>query len=156
MTIVSPAHESGIPDFEYSEITPLVSIGTNQCCADHFKEELLAKGYAADISLEKERLDAPFGASFFLWLPTVDHSPPTLDQLSVGTSTLHHLIEADVRTYVHCKNGHGRAPTLVAAYLIRYQDMSPEDAVATIRNHRPSIHLEESQIAALKNFVAQN
>ena len=53
--------------------------------------------------------------------------------------------------YIHCKNGHGRAPTLVAAYLTT-QGMSVEEAIALIKSKRPEIHLEQSQLQAIKRF----
>ena len=56
--------------------------------------------------------------------------------------------------YVHCKNGHGRAPTLVAAYLTR-KGKPPAEAEAFIKSKRPSIHLEEAQRAALRYFSAK-
>jgi len=41
-------------------------------CQEHFSEKLIKKGIKADISLEKESLDRPFGATYFLWLPVKD------------------------------------------------------------------------------------
>jgi len=58
------------------------------------------------------------------------------------------------KVYVHCQNGHGRAPTLVAAYLIR-QGKTPMEAIEFIKSKRPTIHLEEVQISALETFFNQ-
>ena len=55
------------------------------------------------------------------------------------------------KVYVHCQNGHGRAPTLVAAYFIK-QGKQVEDAVNLIKDKRPAIHLEEVQKQALEEF----
>ena len=63
---------------------------------------------------------------------------------------LKHLVDNDVKTYVHCKRGHGRSPTLVAAYFI-LEDMTAAQSIRTIRNQRP-IHLKRSQITALRDF----
>ncbi|MBI3495536.1 hypothetical protein HY065_02825, partial [Candidatus Berkelbacteria bacterium] len=98
------------PVFEYDEITDGILIGTNQCCQVHFDKELLTKGVTADISLEAERLDAPFGVESFLWLPTKDNFPPSPDQLKLGVRMLTDLVAQKKKVYVHCKNGHGRAP----------------------------------------------
>ncbi|PJE75516.1 hypothetical protein COV04_04400 [Candidatus Uhrbacteria bacterium CG10_big_fil_rev_8_21_14_0_10_48_11] len=133
---------------EYSEITDNIFIGTNQCCQTHFDESLLKRGLTADVSLEKERFDAPFGVSFFLWLPVVDRTAPSMDQLHTGVDFLETMVRLNKKVYVHCRLGHGRAPTLVAAYLIK-QGRSPEEAVDFVHSKRPVIHLETSQTESL-------
>lgn len=115
------------------------------------KKELLQKGITADISLEGERVDAPFGVEFFSWIPVVEHTPPTQDQLRMGVSVLDNLVKMHKKVYVHCEHGHGRAPTLVSAYIIT-QGMSADEALSFIKSKRSSIHLEESQTDALKEF----
>lgn len=145
------AHNSENPPFEYNQITEYIFIGTSACCIDHFKNELLNKGVTADISLQKEHLDAPYGVKTFLWLPTEDHTPPTQQQLFTGVNTISALIVNKEKIYIHCLNGHGRAPTLTAAYLI-YTGMTTEEAIAFIKERRPVIHLEDSQIEALHQF----
>lgn len=137
--------------FEYSKITEYIYIGTNQCCILHFKESLIKKGIMADISLEKEKLDHPFGVDYYLWLPTKDHKAPTFKQLSLGANFIAHLVKNKIKVYVHCKNGHGRSPTLIAAYFI-LKGKNTEDAIKFIKKNRPSIHLNKIQIKALKNF----
>lgn len=140
--------------FEYNEITPLIYIGTNMCCQTHFDAELLELGVKANISLEANKLDTPFGVDFYLWLPTEDLSAPTEDQLELGVTTLDKLIKLKNKIYVHCRFGHGRAPTLVAAYFIS-QGMSVEDAILKIKEKRSSIHISETQKEALKKFKEQ-
>lgn len=140
-----------IPVFEYNYIADGIYIGTNQCCQTHFDEKLKKEGITTDISLEEDRLDAPFGVDFYVWIPTQNHTPSTLDQLEFGVSTLGKLVAMGKQVYVHCKNGHGRAPTLVAAYLVA-KGKSPAEAEAFIKSKRPSIHLEDIQRKALEEF----
>lgn len=137
--------------FEYSKITPYIFIGTNQCCEDHFEKALLRKDIRADISMEEERLDTPLGADYYFWLPTKDHAAPNQKQLAIGTQLLRAFEQQKIKCYTHCKRGHGRSPTLVAAYLIT-KGMSIEQAIAYIKKHRPAIHPNKHQIAALKRF----
>ena len=139
------------PEFEYNQIDDHIWIGTNKCCEIGFDKELSDQGFTADISLEEERLDAAQGAEYFLWLPTKDHMPPTQEKLRVGVDTLKSLIAENVRIYVHCKNGHGRAPSLVTAYYIS-QGMSVEEAIKKIQDKRSVIHLDQSQLDALDEF----
>ena len=53
--------------------------------------------------------------------------------------------------YVHCKNGHGRAPTMVAAYYVS-TGLSVEEAVKRIQEKRKTIHLDDSQVESLVSF----
>jgi len=139
------------PEFEYNQITEQIFIGTNFCCQAHFDNELLGKGITAEISLEGEEVDAPFGVEFFCWIPVTDNHAPTMDQFTLGISALDTLITMRKKVYVHCKHGHGRAPTLVAAYFISKGDMT-EDAVAKIKEKRSVMHLNETQMKALGEF----
>lgn len=140
-----------IPALEYNYITDGIYIGTNQCCQTHFDERLKKEGITADISLEEDRLDAPFGVDFYIWIPVKNHTPPNSDQLEFGVLTLEKLVSMGKKVYVHCKNGHGRAPTLVAAYLIKNGKSSAE-AEAFIKSQRPTMHLEKIQRKALQDF----
>lgn len=143
------------PKLDYNYITDGIFIGTNQCCQMHFSEELLRKGITADISLEEVRLDQPFGVKFYLWLPVKNHAAPTQEQLRVGVAVLEQLTAMKKKVYVHCKNGHGRAPTLVAAYLIK-KGKTPKEAESFIKARRPAIHLESVQRKAIKKFLISN
>lgn len=136
-------------DFNY--IADGIYISTNQRCQTHFDENLIKDGVSADISLEEERIDAPFGVEFYVWIPVKNHMPPAPDQLEFGVSALKKLVSMGKKVYVHCKNGHGRAPTLVAAYLVK-KGKTPEEAEAFVKTKRPSIHLEEIQRNALEVF----
>lgn len=139
------------PVFEYSKITDHIYIGTNQCCQPHFNRSLLRRGIRADISLEKIRLDSPFGVDYYLWLPTEDHKAPNLKQLLVGANFLKQLVDNGVKCYVHCEHGHGRAPILVAAYLI-LEGMDAEEGLALVKKQRPAIHPNKTQRRALLDF----
>ncbi len=138
---------------EYSEITPSLFVGTNACCTAHYKAELIDKGVLHDVSLEGESLDAPFGVETFLWLPTEDHTPPTQDALQLGVNHLQKIFARKGRVYVHCKNGHGRGPTLAAAWFI-FKGKTTKEAIDAVQKKRPEIHIEPAQRKALKKFEA--
>jgi protein-tyrosine phosphatase len=138
-------------DLDFSQITESIFVGTNQCCQSHFLEELLSLGITVDISLEEERVDVPLGVELYLWIPVKDHAPPTADQLKVGVELILSVLSLGKKIYIHCKNGHGRGPTLAAAYLIT-TGKSVDESIALILEKRSVIHLEESQITALHRF----
>jgi hypothetical protein len=138
-----------MPVLEYSQIDDLVFIGTNACCQMHFDQMLLAKGITVDISLEGEMIDKPVGVETYLWLPTPDHQPPTTHNADMGIAAIRLARAQGRKMYIHCKNGHGRGPTLYAAYLID-TGTPMDEAIARIAEKRPSIHLEDSQ----RSFLA--
>ena len=72
----------------------------------------------------------------------------------IGAKAIKTLIDNKIKVYVHCQRGHGRSPTLVAAYFI-LQGMSAEEAIKKIRNKR-NIHLTKTQIKSLKIFDKKN
>lgn len=136
---------------EYNYIIDGIYIGTNQCCQGHFDKKLKQEGIEADISLEEEQVDTPFGVQFYVWIPVKNRTAPTSEQLNFGVATIEKLVGMKKKIYVHCQNGHGRAPTIVAAYLIK-KGKSVDEAIEFIKTKRPSIHLEEAQKDFLKNF----
>jgi len=140
-----------IKTLEYDYISDGIYIGTNQCCQAHFDEKLKKEGIEADISLEEERIDTPFGVAFYVWIPIKNHTSPTQEQLDFGISLLEKLVAMKKKIYVHCQNGHGRAPMLVAAYFIK-QGKSPDEAIAFVKTKRPSMHLENVQTEVLVEF----
>lgn len=144
-------HDHEGPIIEFNQIDNHIWIGTNSCCQMHFDEKLLSIGITADISLEAERIDTPFGVNSYLWLPTKDHEAPLQSQLATGVNHIKALLSLGEKIYVHCKNGHGRSPTLIAAYYIS-TGMTPEDAIAFVQSKREGSHIEESQKIALNQF----
>lgn len=137
---------------EFSKIDNRIYIGTNQCCRYHFNKNLLSKGISADISLEENRVDAPFGVQSYLWLPTIDGTAPSDHQLNLGVKHLTNLVNEKHKVYIHCKNGHGRAPTLVAAYYISLGH-SVADAIKMVLSKRRGAHLNQKQKEALSAFA---
>ena len=136
---------------DYNQIDDHIFIGTNQCCVLHFKDELLKMGIMSDISLEAERIDAAEGVDSYLWLPVIDHTAPSQNQLGQGVTIIAELVKQNQKMYVHCMNGHGRSPTLVAAYYIS-MGLSVDDAIEKIRLQRAEIHINEVQRKALELF----
>lgn len=136
-------------ELDYNYIDDGIYIGTNQCCQSHFEEDLLKKNVEADISLEEDKLDAPFGINFYVWIPVKNHTAPRKDQFEFGISVLEKLVSMGKKVYVHCQNGHGRAPTLVAAYFMKSHGLSVKEAENLIKSKRPNMHLKEVQRQAL-------
>lgn len=137
---------------EINQITDLIYLGTNLCCSasPHIKI-LLDHGIKTDIDLEEERQEQISGVDTYLWLPVKDQQAPTQEQLDTGVAVIDSLVRNNKKVYIHCKNGHGRSPTLLAAYFIS-QGLDINEAIEKIKSKRPQVHLREIQIEALNIF----
>ena len=135
----------------YDKITSYIYIGANLCCGLHF-QKLKRLGFAADLDLEAERIErlSP-GFKDFLRLPVKDDYAPTQKQLQQGADFINRFVKAKKKIYVHCKKGHGRSPTMVAAYFIS-KGKGVSEAVKYIKARRPEMHLEKVQVEALKQW----
>lgn len=137
--------------FEYSKINDYVYIGTNQCCQIGFNKKLVKEKIKADVSLEAELIDSPYGVEYYLWIPVKDHHSPTQKQLEIGVNFIDNLVKDKIKVFVHCQRGHGRSPTLVAAYFVS-KGKGVKEAIEMIKKKRPGIHPNKLQINALKKF----
>lgn len=143
-------------EMDYSVITDQIYIGSDLCkggvCKIH-GEEFKRLGVEDEINLSIENNELPpKEIKSYTWLPVVDGHAPDQSQLDSGTSVMNEVIKNGKKIYIHCKNGHGRSPTLVAAYMIRFEGKTPGEAEELIRQKRPEIHIEETQMAALTEF----
>ncbi len=114
-----------------------------------------ALGISAVVNMREESDDVQRGVALdhYLWLPTTDDTPPTMEDLSRGAAFIAAQIAAGRGVYVHCAAGVGRAPAMAAAYLI-HTGMEPAQAWETIRQGRPFIRPTPPQIATLAAFGA--
>jgi len=149
--LISKMKKEGPLKFEYSKITNYIYIGTNQCCQIGFNKKLIKEKIKADVSLEAELIDSPYGIEYYLWIPVKDTHSPTQKQLEIGVNFIANLVKDKIKVFVHCQRGHGRSPTLVAAYLIS-KGKSVDEAIEIIKKKRPAIHPNKFQMNALKKF----
>ncbi len=135
---------TGAPIRSVSQITPQLHVG-GQYRRRGWKR-LAARGITAVVNLrsESDDNDAGIAPPRYLYLPTPDDAPPTLEQLNEGVAFITAEIARGGGVYVHCGAGVGRAPALAAAYLVS-TGMKPEQAWAMIRAKRPFIRLKPAQ-----------
>ncbi|MCQ9208213.1 MAG: dual specificity protein phosphatase family protein [Omnitrophica bacterium] len=136
----------------YNKIEELIYAGNNMCCQGHFEQELLSKGITADISLEAEGLDNPQGVNYFFWFPWQEDTAPPLELINLALKVVDDLMAQNIKTYIHCKNGHGRTTTFLAFYFMRKKGLGVDEALALVKQRRPSMHLNEIQKAFLRDF----
>ena len=156
---IKPKGRNDGHQFNYSKITDNIYIGSDLCkggiCLIH-GEEFKKLGVSVEINLSLENNELPpKDIETYLWLPVADGHAPKKDQLTAGVCLIDTVVKAGKIVYVHCRNGHGRSPTLVAAYLMRYKGMSLDGANAVICKKRPEAHIEKTQEEALREFAKQ-
>ena len=142
--------------FDYSKITDTIYIGSDLCkghvCPIH-SEQFKTLGVTAEINLTAEHKEIPPDhKDIYAWIPVEDQKAPSLDQLELSTSIIDQMVSKGKTIYIHCKEGYGRSPTMVAAYFIRFKGMAVEAAISTIKQKRPGIHPEDVQLKALEQF----
>lgn len=88
----------------------------------------------------------------YLHVPTPDLTAPDMDQINSAVDFIHEKISEDQAVMVHCAAGMGRAGTILACYLVKYQKYSSNDAINKIRNERPGSIQSEVQELAIDYF----
>ncbi|KPL96770.1 T-complex protein 1 subunit gamma [Sarcoptes scabiei] len=99
----------------------------------------------------------------FLQLPTKDFGVPSLPNLQKGVQMIESVIDRyrspdsivndqKPSIYIHCKAGRTRSSTLVACYLVKTYDMTPQEAVIFIREKRSHIDLKKSHIEMIQKY----
>ncbi len=146
---------TGAPIRSVSQITPHLHVGGQY--RQRGWERMAARGITAVVNLRIEFDDAAanIAPSRYLYLPAVDDTPPTLEQLRTGSAFIAEEIARGGGVYVHCGAGIGRAATMAAAYLVS-TGLSPEQAWNSIRAVRPFIRPKPVQVAQVERFASSN
>lgn len=146
---------TGAPARRYSQIAANLHVGGQH--NGRGLSVLRQRGVTAVVSMRGEFDDREQAISppRYLHLPTVDNHAPTLEQLRTGVHFIQEEIQKGGAVYIHCWEGVGRAPTMVAAYLVS-TGMSPQEAWEHIGRIRPFIRPVVSQLDQIERFAALN
>lgn len=140
---------SGLPNYSYSKVAPKLFVG-GQYKANAYGL-LSSWGIKAVVNMRQVKdINVPDDFSV-LQLKTKDWTPPTIEDLRRGVEFIDDHILKDEGVYIHCRLGEGRGPSMAAAYLV-YKGMTAEEAVDSIRLHRPMARLNKKQKQQLANW----
>ena len=145
---------SGAPMQRVSQIAPGLHVGGQY--RRRGWPRLADRGITAVVNLRIEFDDAAAGIApeRYLYLPAVDDTPPTLEQLQQGVDFINQEIAQGGGVYIHCGAGVGRAPTMAAAYLVS-TGLAPAEAWARIRRVRPFIRIKRGQSRQIERFAEE-
>lgn len=96
---------------------------------------------------DEERNEAKKYQIEYYKIPIPDDEAPTVPEFIKGLELLNHLSENGL-TYVHCREGMGRAPTFIAGYLI-YKGLSFKNSLSYIYYIKPASNINATQKSAL-------
>jgi protein-tyrosine phosphatase len=142
---------SGTPVWKYSRITPNLYVGGQHVNLKGMDLE----GITAIVNMREDYYSDEkrgIGGKRHLHLATRDNTPPSIEALDKGADFIHQEITTGGKVYIHCGVGIGRAPSMAAAYLIKYENMTSASAMALITKTRPFIHLTRKQYQQLDAF----
>ncbi len=144
---------TGLPYERFSRITSQIYLGGQPRAAR--MRQLAARGITAVVNMRSEYdypVETQWGALEYLYLPTTDNTAPSLEHLREGVAFIKEEIARGGKIYIHCWEGLGRGPTMVAAYFISL-GLSPVAAVDKIREVRGFIHLTPEQVEQLTTYA---
>jgi predicted protein tyrosine phosphatase len=141
----------------FDRISELVHVGSRITSEDEY-HLARAHGIRACVDMREEASGLwPFEA--FLWLPTVDHLPPSVSALRTGIAFLRECERLRLPVLVQCLMGVGRSVTLVLAYLLAgsHREAGTQAALDLIKARRPEACPTREQVltaeAAARAFL---
>lgn len=115
-------------------------------------KKIIKAGVKNIIDLREEGSDEEKNEAKKYWvgyhkIPVKDDAAPTISEFTKGLELLD-CLSKEAPTYIHCREGMGRAPMFAAGYLI-FKGSSFEDALSYVYSIKPASNINSTQKSAL-------
>ncbi len=110
---------------------------------------LLRRGIKSVVTVRESPLPSKWTQALnYLHLKVDDYAAPSLEELDRAVDFIDNQIANKHPVNVHCAAGRGRTGLVLAAYLLKKENLSAEQAINKIRHLRPgSIQSEVQEVA---------
>ena len=99
---------------------------------------IIGQGVKSIVTVREEPLDDEWVREVkYLHIMSNDMGVPEFVDLGSAVDFIHRRITNNEPVMVHCLAGLGRTGTLLACYLVKYQNMSADEATKKVREERP-------------------
>ncbi len=99
-----------------------------------------------------KKINLQYGELQNYFLKTDDYNAPSVDEIIQVVDYMEQQIQAKKPVVVHCAAGKGRTGTVLAAYMIKKDGLTPIEAVRKLRSMRPGSIQSERQEMAINSF----